>query len=75
MSSDIVDLDEGQVTSWRAGAGSCTFRVLQGTVWFTCENEPADLLVAQGELLTLAAPGKVVAQSLIGTASIAVLTP
>jgi quercetin dioxygenase-like cupin family protein len=72
--TNVISLEEGAVASWPVLSGKHIFEVIDGTLWFTCEKRREDFLVTAGERLVIEAPGKVVGQSLVGTATVRVLT-
>ncbi|HYG54753.1 MAG TPA: DUF2917 domain-containing protein [Burkholderiales bacterium] len=70
LQSGAVQLTGDQTLKLRDGAGA-TVCAVQGTVWITEENEPRDIVLAQGNCYRLRHAGVAVINALGGGAAVA----
>ena len=69
LQAGAVQLSPDQTLKLRDGAGA-TVCAVQGTVWITEENQPRDIVLAEGSCYRLRHPGLAVINSLGGQAAV-----
>lgn len=63
ISRAVIELDAQNVLALRDGQGGSVL-CLEGTVWITQENDPADVVLEPGESLELTRKGSAVVQAM-----------